>query len=47
MVTADPDEMVGIKCLWKIAMNCQNEEVGKLVASLLLQLHTNVDFGSE
>jgi S-methylmethionine-dependent homocysteine/selenocysteine methylase len=47
MVKAAPDEMVGIKCLWKIAINCQNIDVGKFVARMLLQLHTNTDFGQD
>jgi len=47
MVKAEPQKMIGIECLWNIAINCQNVEVGKYVARMLLQLHTNTDFGQD
>lgn len=31
--------------LWKIAMDCQEKKVGECVASMLLQVHTSIDFG--
>ena len=39
--------MKGIKSLWKIAFDCRDPKVGESVTSLLLQLHTNLDFGME
>jgi len=46
-VRAEPDQMEGIKGLWRIAIDCANKKVGEYVTSLLLQLHTSVDFGME
>lgn len=40
-----PNEMEGIRVLWKIAIDCQEKKVGECVASMLLQVHTSVDFG--
>lgn len=39
--------MEGIQGLWKIAIDCLDKKVGEMVTNLLLQLHTNVDFGME
>ena len=39
--------MEGIGVLWKIAIECQERRVGECVASMLLQVHTSVDFGLE
>lgn len=39
--------MKGIKGLWKIAIDCKDVKVGEAVTQLLLQLHTNLDFGME
>jgi len=39
--------MEAIKSLWKIAIDCQEKLVNERVVQLLLQLHTNVDFGME
>jgi len=36
-----------INSLWKIAIDCQDTAVNTKVVSLLLQLHTQVDFGME
>jgi len=47
MVKTTPNEMNGIKALWKIAIDCRDKKVGESVTSLLLQLHTNLDFGME
>lgn len=47
LVTAPPNEMDGIEGLWKIATDCQNADVGKKVATLMLKLYTEVDFGME
>jgi hypothetical protein len=47
MVKEEPKDMQGILGLWKIAIDCKEAKVGESVASLLLQLHTNVDFGME
>lgn len=46
-VRAQPDAMEGINGLWKIAIDCKDKQVGDSVTNLLLQLHTNVDFGME
>ena len=40
-----PNEMEGISVLWKIAMDCQTKKVGEGVTNMLLQVHTQVDFG--
>ena len=42
-----PNEMEGISILWKIAIDCQEKKVGEAVTKMLLQLHTQVDFGLE
>jgi hypothetical protein len=47
MVKASPNEMNGILALWKIAIDCRDTKVGESVTNLLLQLHTNLDFGME
>lgn len=47
MVKASANEMEGIQGLWKIAIDCRDTKVGESVTSLLLQLHTNLDFGME
>ena len=47
LVKAPPDEMEGIKGLWKIAFDCDDESVGKSTIKLLLQLHSEVDFGED
>ena len=47
MVKAEPNAMEGIQGLWKIAIDCLDKKVGECVTNLLLQLHTNVDFGME
>jgi len=39
--------MEAISALWAIALNAQDTKVASAVTSLLLQLHTNVDFGLE
>ena len=39
--------MEGIQFLWNIAVDCQDTRVNERVVELLLQLHTNVDFGME
>lgn len=39
--------MEGIEGLWKIAMDCRDQFVGKKVTALLLKLYTDVDFGME
>ena len=39
--------MEGIQVLWKIAIDCHEAKVGTGVTSMLLQVHTNVDFGLE
>lgn len=46
-VKAPPNEMEGIEGLWKIAMDCRDQFVGKKVTALLLKLYTDVDFGME
>ena len=40
-----PNEMEGIRVLWKIAIDCQEKKVGECVVNMLLQVHTSVDFG--
>lgn len=47
MVKARPNQMEGIQGLFKIAIDCLDKKVGECVTNLLLQLHTNVDFGME
>ena len=47
MVKAPPNEMEHIEGLWKIAIDCKDAQIGESVTSLLLQLHTNLDFGME
>lgn len=47
MVKATPNEMKSIRGLWKIAIDCKDAKVGEAVTWLLLQLHTNLDFGME
>ena len=47
MVKTEPNMMEGIQGLWKIAIDCLDKKVGECVTNLLLQLHTNVDFGME
>ena len=42
-----PNEMEGIRVLWKIAIDCQEKKVGESVTNMLLQVHTCVDFGLE
>jgi len=39
--------MEGILGLWKIAIDSLDKKVGECVTNLLLQLHTNLDFGME
>jgi hypothetical protein len=39
--------MEGINGLWRIAIDAQEKKVGESVMKLLLQLHTDVDFGME
>jgi len=36
-----------INSLWTLAIECQDTAVNTKVVSLLLQLHTQVDFGME
>jgi hypothetical protein len=36
MVKSSPNEMNGIKALWKIAIDCRDTKVGESVTSLLL-----------
>jgi hypothetical protein len=36
MVKASPNEMKGIKALWKIAIDCKDTKVGESVTNLLL-----------
>lgn len=43
----DPNNMEAIQALWKMALNAQDSKVASAVTSLLLQVHTNVDFGLE
>ena len=40
-----PNEMEGIAVLWKIALDCQDKKIGEQVLSMILQVHTSVDFG--
>jgi hypothetical protein len=44
MIRAAPQELEGIRGLWRIAIDCNDKKVSESVAALLLQLHTNVDF---
>ena len=42
-----PNEMEGIGVLWTIAIDCQEKIVGECVTKMLIQVHTQVDFGLE
>ena len=42
-----PNEMFGIETLWNIAIDCEEKKVGERVTQMLLQLHTEVDFGMD
>ena len=47
LARVEPKDMEGIQSLWNIAIDCQDSKVNNKVIQLLLQLHTNVDFGME
>ena len=42
-----PNELEGINGLWRIAIDSQDKKVGESVTKMILQLHTDVDFGME
>ena len=46
-VRVAPNELEGISGLWKIAIDSQDKKVGESVTKMILQLHTDVDFGME
>lgn len=46
-VRVAPNELEGINGLWRIAIDSQDKKVGESVTKLILQLHTDVDFGME